>query len=288
MRRVIYLTTYPAHLVNLVCSACTLRRVWDGPIDVITWPESESFVKTICEDGRLGLTHVPWEPLYRGKSDSYVDKTRLIQSYDPDDIVVFLDADTAIQNPIDDLFLAAECQGYAITQFCDWVTTGRIISSRLRSLQDFPTLDQDLIQELLTHRWPSLNNGVFAASPTSEVLPQWHQWTYDARSTFIPDEKTVHLCMAKYGPLDRCAVLMGGAWNCSPKYQPANLDTKDVVIWHFHGDSNLREQKSSRGFDMWMPLFRSCLKANFGSMQDWYRNIGNKYLNEVCDATNGC
>jgi hypothetical protein len=192
-----------------------------------------------------------------------------------------LDADTAIQKPVTDLFVAAERHGYAISQFCDWVTTGNKIGQRLKSLQEFPTLDQDLIQELLNHRWPSLNNGVFAASPTSEVLPLWHQWTYDARGTFIPDEKTIHLCMAKYAPQNRFAVLTGGAWNCSTKYQPADLDDKDVVIWHFHGDSNMRPNKCARGFSMWMPLFHYCLKANLGSMQDWYLNIGNKCLNNL-------
>lgn len=259
----------------------TLRQYYDGPIDVFSWDESLPVVKRIAKDARLGIDVIPWTPLFRGHSDTYVDKTRLIQSMDAEDEVLFLDADVSIHGKLDPLFDCISTHGFVATQFCDWVSTGGTISGRIKSLLQFPEIDKLLIDVLLSRPWPSVNTGIFGGVTNSPVLELWHRWTYAARSTFIPDEKVMHLMTAKFGPSAEIAVAAGGRWNCSPRLQPANLKNEDVRIWHFHGDSNLRPSKSERGFEMWRELYLRAMHLNLGGIQDWVRSIANKHLQKL-------
>lgn len=281
MRRVIFLMTGPGHLPNLVVALHTLRRYYDGPVDVFSWEESMSVVKQIRRDSRIGIDIIPWTPLYHGHSDTYVDKTRLIQSMPTGDEVLFLDADISIHGKLDPLFDCISTHGCVTTQFNDWISTGSTISGRLRSLLQFPEIDKTLIDTLLSRAWPSVNTGIFGGAPDSPVFPLWHEWTYAVRQTFIPDEKTMHVLTAKFGPTKEIAVAGGGRWNCSPKFQPANLADEDVRIWHFHGDSNLRPSKSQRGFDMWSGLYQQVMSLNLGGIRDWVHGIKNKHLQQL-------
>jgi hypothetical protein len=274
----------PGHLPNLVVVLHSLRKWYSGQVDVLAWPESQGIAKRICIDKQLDARLVPWEPLFRGKSDTYCDKTRLIQSYPAGDEVVFLDADLLVAGSIQLLFDAIRAYGFIATQFNDWVTSGSIIGGRIKSLLEFPSIDKQLIAELLAVSYPSVNSGIFGAVPESPVLSLWKEWTFAARSTFIPDEKTIHLMMAKYMPKNEFSVLSGGAWNCSPKFQPKNMPDEKVVIWHFHGDSNLRPAKSQRGFDMWHPKFIEAMDLNLGGIREWVDAIPNKHLVELRTA----
>ena len=282
MRRVIYLISGPSHLPNLVCSVATLRHWWAGCVEVFVWPESHRWAERICEDERLGVKLIPWEPMNRGRHATYVDKTRLIQSMPAGDSVLFLDADTSISGDIQPLFDMIEKAGFMVAQWCDWTTKGHMTASRIRSLRGLPGMDRDLINELLAKSWPSLNTGVFGAIPTSLVLEAWHQYTVLAQSTFIPDEKTAHLLMPTYVPKGKMIVAGDdGRWNCSPKCQPLSLDTEDVVIWHYHGDSNLRPKKSERACRMWREIYNECFDLNMGGLQDWVHEIPSRHLADL-------
>jgi len=280
-RRVFYLITYPPHLMNLVCSIYTLRKHWDGPVDVLAWPESYELAKTICSDPVLNANAIEWKPNYRGKNDTFVDKTRLVQDHYDDQTVLFLDADTTIHGDLEVLFWNAEQCGYAIPQFCDWLSSRRNIAGRLRSLEEFPEIDKSLIDIVIDQKLPSINNGVFAARPDSPVLPLWHKWTYAARTTFIPDEKVIHLLMAKFLPLHKFSVLLHGACNCSPIYQPKELPDEKVIVRHFHGDSNYRIDKSQKGVSLWMSVYHECMRNNVGQIASWRKEVHNKYLDTL-------
>jgi hypothetical protein len=283
MRRIIFLLSGPGHLPNLAVALFTLRKHYVGPIDVFSWKESLPIVKQICSDSRLNVGYIPWEPLYHGHSDTYVDKTRLIQSLasPSNDAVLFLDADITVHGNISPLFACIEKYGFVATQFNDWVTTGNTISGRIKTLEQFPEIDQMLINQALERAWPSVNTGIFGGRPDSPVLPLWHRWTYAAKASFIPDEKVMHLMMVKFGPSNELAVATDGAWNCSPKLQPKNLPDDQVKIFHFHGDSNLRPSKSKRGFDLWSSVYKQAMELNIGNMQDWVLSIPNKHLQKL-------
>ncbi len=126
-----------------------------------------------------------------------------------------------------------------------------------------------------------MNGGVFCCHPGSPTLARWHEWTKIARKIFISDETALHAVMPKAMQANEMDVLLGGAYNCSLKYQPGTLADADVRIWHVHGDCNARPQKSLRAVEMWWPEYRECLRDNVGGIADWRGHVQHKYLDSM-------
>lgn len=285
-RRVAYLMSGNAHMPYLVCSLWTLRKYWDGEVVICAWEESVELAKEVSEDSRLNIADVrEREPAVRKhKSTQSMDKIRMTQSMKGEtDVVMYIDADTTIHNPIDALFEPAYEYSFAATQFCDWVTTGSKISHRIRKLRGYPEIDQTIVERLLIEKWPSVNSGIFAARPESNVFDTYYNWTLAAKGVFIADEVVLHTMQPLFFPRkEMVTVSDGGKWNCSAKFQPKDLKDEDVVIFHYHGDSNVQpEKKSQRGFDLWWPIYQECLKENVGGIQKWRWGINNKYMNPL-------
>ena len=285
MRQVIYVMSHPPHTPYLLTSLWTLRRHYDGPVNVYAWRESYPIVSRIASDVRLQIGIRPWEPAYRGKNDQFLAKIAVVQSQPPDSVSVYLDADTTVHGPIDPLFQVAERCGFCATQFNDWGVGGSgIVSGRIKTLKEFPTIPREAFELVEGTRWPSVNGGVWAAQPDSPLLPLWYDWTYAARSTYIADEKVLHLLAAKFYLTKECDYLLGGAYNCSPvqRYQPKTLADEDVVIRHYHGDSNVRpNDKSQRGYDLWWPIWEECQRLNVGDCGSWKDTVNNKWMNRL-------
>jgi hypothetical protein len=233
-------------------------------------------------DPRLGVEIVAWKPKVdaRSHNSTFIDKPRLLQSLPAKDAVLFLDADTTVHGDLSPLFEMIDATGFALTQWNDWVSTGKTISGRIRTLLGIPGIPQELIHMLLAKEWPSPNTGVFGAHSDSKLLAVWEEWTAMAARTFIPDEKAAHLLLPKYLETGYMDIAKGGRWNCSPKFKPEILNDCDVRIWHYHGDSNYRASKSPRGYSMWQMMFSECLSLNLGGVRDWMGDIPNKHLQE--------
>ncbi len=279
-RQVVYVMSGPAHLPYLVVSLQSLREHWQGKVTVYTWPESLGIVSRIAEDKRLKINVRKWDPEYRGKNDQFECKQIVMQQLRCE-VGLYLDADTLIRGSIDPLFDPAYQYGFVATQFCNWTTKNGIVRSRIKRMYKFSKLRRALIDNVLNEQWPSVNGGVFACRPSSIVLPMWYKWTTIVRSIFISDETCLHALMTMYIPQKKATIAMGGAWNCSPKFQPKDLPNEDVVIWHFHGDSNTRLNKCRKGVDLWYTAYRRCIDENIGGVQTWRREIKNKYLDSL-------
>jgi hypothetical protein len=290
---VVYVMSGAAHLPYFVVSCWTLRHFWDGPVDVYSWPTlrrkpgsgSYEIMRRIAKDRSLGIQLHKHEPKRRGRNSQFEDK-QLVMMQMQCDSALYLDADTMICGDVVPILGWAEQCGFCATQFNQWVTTGNTVRGRIERLrpiegrEQFSEINQDMVDEVLRNTWPSVNGGVFACQPSSELLPFWHKWTCVARPIFISDETVLHILVPRFTFINRIHVMMGGAYNCSPKYQPPDLADEDVVIWHFHGDSNLRPGKSQKGADIWYPIYRKCLVNNVGKMQEWIGDIDNKYLRQ--------
>ena len=209
-----YLMSGPAHCPYLIVSLATLREFYDGPVIVYAYPESFKTVQRIADDSRLDIEARRWEPQWRGKNSQFLEKIRLMQRGVGN--ACYLDADTIICGPLDDLFSAADNYDLLTTQFGDWVTTGKIISNRVKRLRQFPTIDQTLVEEVLANTYPSPNGGIFVCRHGCNVLRQWYEWTWEAKSVFIADETVLQILQLKF---DSMKVLLGGRFNCSPKYR---------------------------------------------------------------------
>ncbi len=279
-KRLCYLMSGPAHMPYLVVSLATLRLWYTDKIVVYAWPESYSIAQKIANDERLEIEVQIREPAYRGKNSQFIDKIALMQSLkDEVDVGMYLDADTIVYEKIDSLFEMVGEKSFAATQFNDWTTIGGMVSKRLGWLKEFEAIEQEHIQEVINNQYPSVNGGVFACKPDTPVLSLWHTWTMEAKSVFIADEIVLHVMLSKFR--DEITVLKGGSFNCSPKYQPNDLADEDVIIRHFHGDSNVRPQKSMKGYEEWWPYYKACLNRNIGNINDWRGDHGNKRIYEL-------
>jgi len=284
--RVFYYISGPAHLPYLVCSIYTLRQFWDGEVVVYAWPESISIVDKIAKDSglRIGvyLRSDQKQDLelgkLNGKKRQALDRIRVMMEQDC--TTLYLDCDTTVHGDVRFLMkLGADC-GYCATQWNDWVTTGRLISKRIRGLREIEGIPQKAVGKLLSVPFPSLNCGVVAFRSTSPVLEDWYKWSLAASRIFIPDEVTQHLVMVEKAAY--CAVACeDGRWNCSPHLRSSSLEHEDVVIYHYHGSSNCRPDKSHRGCELWLPIYDECLKNNVGRMAEWRGKINNKHLDKV-------
>lgn len=284
-RQIVYLLSANPHMPYLVVSLETLREYWQGPVIVYAYPESHEMLLKVATDGDLAIEPRKWEPSYKGKNGQFINKILLMRTLE-DQLSLYLDADTSVHGNLDSLFDVADSCGFAATQWNDWVTVGTRISGRIRRLQPFPEIDQELVGKVLANPYPSVNGGVFACKSSSPVLSLWYKWTMKARSIFIADETVLHVMMPKFFPTEEMTVYRGGCFNCSPMHQPKSLADEDVAIYHYHGDSNCRPMKSSKGFDMWMPMYHDCMIRNVGGMADWIRTVSNKHL-EIVDPRVG-
>jgi hypothetical protein len=282
---VFYLMTGPSHLHNLVVSLVSLRRHFHGPVYVAAWgecpeaPITYRLVKQICADERIRAEPIHINPPdYRGKNAQEIGKIKYLQDGLPalENPVVYLDADTIICKPLTPLIDAVNLSPvhFVATQFADWKMRRGVARGRVERLLGIDGIDQDAVKKSLQPHEFSLNSGVFACRTDSPALPVWGEWTEAAKHIFISGECAQHPLAQKF-PI---YVLPHGKFNCSPKHKPEWLDDVDVSIWHFHGDSNLRPEKSQRGFELWWPEFQKVLRADVGGIRDWLGEIQNGYL----------
>jgi hypothetical protein len=241
---------------------------------VYAYPESYKDVCRIAEDERLKIEAQLWEPTYKGKNGQFINKIRVAMSLDCD-VGLYIDADTTVHGDLSPLFYYADQCGFCATQFNDWLSNSRRVRGRIARLQDFKGIDQSCVERAMIQPYASVNGGVFAFRPESDVLPAWDDWTVKAKSIFIADETVLHALLPRFS--SSMVVATGGQFNCSPIYQPAYLKDEAVVVRHYHGDSNLRiDNKSRRGCELWWPYFKECVKQNIGGLADWHDTIGNK------------
>lgn len=283
-QQIMYLMSGSGQLPYLVVSLFTLRQHWSGPISVFAWPDSFPIVKQILEDNRLAIDCYKRTPLLHGKRKKFqfFDKIALVQQLE-DDVVLYLDADTSIHGNLDPLFEAAGEYGFAATQWNDWNSGGRIISKRIRRLEQFDEIDQEMVAKTIVGRYPSVNGGVWATRPGSPVLPLWYVWSVAAKSIFIPDETVLHIMQPKFVPFRRMTtVCEHGKYNSSPHLKSRLLRHEDVVVYHYHGSSNVRPNKGKgRGVELWWPYYQMVLENNIGGIRDWKSGIKNKWIKKL-------
>ncbi len=289
MQEIMYLMSHPAHMPYLITSLFTLQKHWQGRVVVNAWKESFGMVERVLHELNkssngfsMDIRAELQEPTWRGKNDQFLSKIEMAMSSTAD-TVLYLDADTTIHGDLTPLFEHAERSGFCATQFCGWKMDGMALN-RVKKLSLFPEIPQENIEHLSQNPgWPSVNGGIWAASPASPVLPEWYRWTDMAKKdVFIADEAVLHVCASVFCPLGEMTILCGGHFNCSPMYQPKSLPDEAVRIWHFHGDSNTRPNKSQKGYDMWWPIWQECLCENIGGCGEWQNSeIRNKWMKQL-------
>jgi len=282
---VVYLMSGAAHVPYLMVSVKTLRNYYKGPIRIYSWPESFSFVSRAFSDRRLsdGVEVRFRKPVYNGRNGQFLDKIRLARELEELDLMIYLDADTTIHGSIEELFDVTRRKKFLATQFNQWTTNNSIIRKRLDEfLRGFGGEAEEVLRRKMKERaWPSVNGGVWGAvtGKGNRCLEIWERWTTVGMSQFIPDEKVLHFVVMSF---EDVGIMTGGRWNCSP-IRKFSEGIDDPVIYHYHGDSNVRPNKSPDGFERWWRLYQECREDNLGGVLDWEGKVGNRWLNQLLE-----
>lgn len=267
-----------AHCPYLITSLANLRNHWVGKVVVYAYPESYEICERISRDSRLRVECRLWNPVYQGKNGQFINKLSMMQKIDTEH-GLYLDADTIVRGSLDRLFIEVATTGFVATQFGLWESNGRVIRNRVSRLLG-RGIDDYSVQKILDNPYPSLNGGVFCTNRNSDVLPSWFENTMKVKDIFIADETVLHVLQLMFSS-EKFKVIEGGQYNCSPRHKPGNLENNQIHIWHGHGDSFVRPNKSPFGVNLWYPEYLRCLRINLGGMQDWISQITNPYLTEL-------
>lgn len=288
-----YLMSGPAHLPYLAVSLASLRRWYAGPVVVWAYPNCQVEAAALAGDSRIRAQYRDWTPIYEGKNGQFINKIQVMMNDQTSDGAVYLDADTLIAGSLTEMFEAIVVNGFVATQFNQWDARSGVIQNRVKRLLGRQPIPQEAVQSFLDSQFtegpdPSVNGGVWGCTPKSvyvqEILKKWMDWTMAVKDIFIADETVLHALMSYQFDQtpSRFEVMRGGRWNCSPKHQPSSLCNADVKIWHFHGDCNVRPEKSKRGVELWWPEYLQVLEDNIGRIQEWKNSYSsNQYLKEL-------
>lgn len=262
-RGVIYLLAGETYSELFAVSVHSLRDHYDGPVTVFcTDGQAAKLAHRVACDRRLGPLDVRViQPAIRGhkpklQRESYCTKPHLTRET-PYKRTVFLDADTVVQRNIDALFEPP----LAITQFCNWVSTGKIVGGRIGRWKGISPAIDALVERSLAIEYPAINTGVFGFHKDFHGLAAWRQvTTLGVRRTFT-DELAMQLLFPSWPD---CRVF-GSEFNQSAKYAKA-CDYPAARVIHFHGRSHVRKD---RGWGLWRPFLERALSDDAGGLEEW-------------------
>jgi hypothetical protein len=164
------------------------------------------------------------------------------------DSVIMCDGDLLFLRPIDELSVKLQTKGILLTQFCDWRTSGKIMSGRLIQMEGI--IDNGMLKGLLKNL-PAVNIGVMGF--TKNAIPQldaWAEVTAKLAGKHIADEIAAHILIP-------AAYIAPPTYNASAKVGDlSHIEDNHVV--HFHGGSqgggeaDLRYEDRRRSSRLWM------------------------------------
>lgn len=257
---VLYINVGLKHAIHLAVSIYSLRKWWDGPVAIACGDDSaEEIGHFIAGDPELRpVTIIRFDHEDNGRGSTYATKCRMGE-FSPFERTVFIDADTLIVGDFRPMFPAMG--GVTLTQFSDWVSTGRMISGRVEKWRH---VCDKMVNRMLECPYPAINTGVMGfTSSSTDWFEDWKKVT-NKNISFICDEIAAQLIFP-----DHAVKVLDDRFNCSPTY---SWGTGDVRIWHGHG---FRFLKKETGRQLWLPVFKEALVRDTAKLQSWFKSVPN-------------
>ena len=271
---VVYFNRSTPCLARLIVSLNSLRKHYQGPVTLFLEGDyPPELVESFRKEFNIDIIF-----------DNNPDTTTYVRAVEicrktPYDLTCWIDADTLIVGPIDEMIEAANGYDIAIPHFALWRSDGPMISARIR---DYESVVPDYIAPAIAYG-PAINCGVYSFTKNTPFLEEWN-WlakqgekvkTWDKKKNrwntgiFIPDEKACQVL------IPRCLTkIMPAKFNVSVIHDP---NTEDKRIIHYHGRKH--------GFDvplahLWQEAFCECLERNLCNICTWtHKDKANKRTN---------
>jgi hypothetical protein len=254
------------HAVRLVVSLFSLRKRWDGPVAIADTGESRGLVDRIIADGRLqveALVRAPFRQLRR--HSCYVAKSSVWRCTPFARGTIMLDCDTMFVRSPAGLVEIVEDERNApvfVTRFSNWVTTGPLVSKRLRQWERVKCEGlnvKKMLKENLDAPHAAINTGLvgFRASEAGEFLEDWERLSQAGARCSFTDELSAQNLIRKHRH-----TLLSDRWNCSPLF---GAEKDKAVLLHFHGNKALRPEVGG----LWLAAYEECLSLNIAGIREW-------------------
>lgn len=249
---VVYLISGRRHWAVLVTSIVSLREWYGGPVSVIATDEAGRDVAgKIEQDKRLRVNAVDMPHGKYRRNAGYANKTRLWE-YSPYHSTVFIDADTTIHGPVDELF--SQCDEMVLTGWGGWVSQGNMMSGRIRK---WSKACPEMVHRMLASPWPAINTGMYGFTKDTLMVKDWWEVT-KKNVSFICDEIAAQLMYPDY-PVR----LLTDRFNCSPTV--GQCDPNEANILHYHGKKHVKPVN----IDHWLPCYERAVEGNFAGIAEW-------------------
>ncbi len=257
-RGVVYLFCGMRFAARMLVAWQTLRDHYDGPVTVMVCGDGcQALTERVAETLRLDVQ--PITMCKTRRRSAYLTKT-MIPAWTPYDRTVFIDGDTVVVQPFEELF--DDTHDLTITSFSTWHTQGRRMRGRCHWFDKLKSKEVDaMVARAIATSYPAINTGVFAFRKGFERLDEWHELTTMGAGIMMTDEIAMQLLYPSFG--DEVVRVVDDRFNCSPIYG-ANKDHPH--IWHFHGNKHLRRDAYQ---EIWAPAFDRARQDNLGGLADW-------------------
>lgn len=242
---VIYYNKGNSCVVRLMVSINSLRKYYSGNITVFLENcDSNKFLEFVKSNNVCIIN------LDTDNSDSAYVRKIIVSQLSPYDKTVFIDADTLVVGDINEIFDNIDGYDLCVTRFCEWVSSGRIISSRIKKFDKY--LSEEDLRKAINYG-PAINTGVYGFSKNSHIFNEWLELAKigQKENIYIPDEVACQVLLHKYK-----IKVIDSKFNTSAKYE---TNKKDKRIIHYHGRKHCRKFALA---EKWILEFIDLLKNN--------------------------
>lgn len=225
-RGVIYYNRGEKCLIRLLVSLSSLRNWWTGPVTVfLEGVHPDAFVESVAALG----TEVRYSE--NPAAGAFIRKLEVCRE-SPYDRTLWLDSDTVVIGPIEELFDELDTCDVATPHFAGWMSHGRRIRKRIEQYRG-QCPDEWLTTALEPH--PAVNTGVFSIRRDASFLEPWLELSRkgDHGAVSLPEEIALQILYPTAN-----VRIVSPKFGASVKHDPG---TDDIRIVHYHGQKHVHE-----------------------------------------------
>ena len=228
----------------------TLRKYYAGEAAIML-SEDDEFSNVVIDNLKpFNITPHFYKPVVKcRKNTGYTIKPDVLRQ-SPFYTTIYSDTDVIFKADPSVIFNTVKENKLVLTRYRDWVTTGRGMSKRIKSLSDM--LPPEQIQAALDYG-TAINTGVvgYQASEIKDFFDDWVKTTLKGEGRFIIDELVCQCICYKYEH-----AILEAAWN----YSCREKDFTNSKIIHFHGRKHARPERFASG-KLWLEQYDELKKS---------------------------
>jgi predicted O-methyltransferase YrrM len=259
-RGVLYWNSGTKLLTRLHVSLGSIREIYDGPVTVVLNSNVPDRYAEIVEEGGFNVKRIDAP---EGHKQALLIKTCL-NKYSPYDTTVFIDCDTLVIRPFDELFEWAEEHKFVVTAFSTWNVRRGAIARRVKAWLDHEVITEEEYKE--ARDYPAgINVGVMAFQNDASIYEDWYPLAERGIDVFIPDEVSCQILLPKHKHY-----LAPQHFNNTCRYSPVDEDTR---IIHYHGRKHARLERTQRKDEIgtarfWIAKYKQLMEKDWCNIQE--------------------